>query len=205
MEPEMKVVVAAKVETDLLSTTARLCGSATRAVIDSPAALGKGADLAKMIRVALKTADAERKSLVEPLNGVVKTINLRFKRYTGPLEEAQTLIDGKMVTYGKKVADAQRIEDEKRRKEEDAVRAEEFPDEMPFTPPTAAPKPVTVYGNTGSAASFTNTWDFEIVNPLMVPRDYLMPDEKKIRQAVKDGVREIPGVKIFEKTGLRVR
>jgi hypothetical protein len=205
MEPEMRVAVAAKVETDLLSTTARLCGSATRAVIDSPATLVKGADLAKMIRVALKTADDERKTLVEPLNGVVKTINLRFKRYTGPLEEAKMLIDGKMVAYGRKVADAQRVEDEKRRKEEDAVRAEEFPDEMPFTPPTAAPKPVTVYGNTGSAASFTNTWDFEVTSATEVPREYLVPDEKKIRQAVKDGVRTIPGVNIFEKTGLRVR
>ncbi len=205
MEAEMKLVTTAKTETTLQTRTEALCASAERAVIDSGPTLEKGADLAKMIRDHLKTAEGERTALTGPLNTVLKNINTRFKKYTEPLERAKGVIDGKMVTYGKKVAEAQRIEDEKRRKEEDAVRVEEFPDEMAFTPPTAAPKPATVYGNTGSAASFTNTWDFEVTNAAEVPREYLVPDEKKIRQAVKDGVRAIPGVNIFEKTGLRVR
>lgn len=42
-------------------------------------------------------------------------------------------------------------------------------------------------------------WDFEITDPHAVPIEYLSPDPDKIKQAIKDGVREIPGIKIFEK------
>lgn len=205
METQLAVTVEAKTEVALLTTTDKLCASAQRAVIDSAETLGRGADLAKMIRVALKKADEERTELVGPLNEVVKKINLRFKRYTAPLEDAKTLLDGKMVAYGKNFSEELRKEDEARRKEEDAVRAAEFPDEMPFAPPTASPKPKTVYGNTGSAASFTTTWTFEVTDGNQVPREYLMVDEKKVAAAVKDGKREIAGVRIFEKTGLSVR
>ena len=39
----------------------------------------------------------------------------------------------------------------------------------------------------------------------LVPREYLIVDEKQIRQAVRDGVREIPGVRIEQVDELAVR
>lgn len=50
------------------------------------------------------------------------------------------------------------------------------------------------YGSTGLRSS----WKFEVVNEALVPREYLMVDEKKIRQAVNAGERNISGVKIEE-------
>jgi hypothetical protein len=41
-------------------------------------------------------------------------------------------------------------------------------------------------------------WDFEIVNPTLVPREFLTVDETMIRNAVKKGIREISGVRIFQ-------
>lgn len=41
---------------------------------------------------------------------------------------------------------------------------------------------------------------FEVVDPMQVPRAYLVPDEKLIRQAVSNGANEIPGVKIRVET-----
>lgn len=205
MGPEMVVTTTTKNETVILTRTQELCASAERAVIDSTETLERGADLAKMIRDHLKVAEGERTALTGPLNNVLRTINTRFKKYTEPLEKAKALIDGKMLAYGKKLAEAKRAEEEARRKEEDAARQAEFPDEIPFAPPVAAPKPETVYGNTGSSASFTNTWDFEVEDVRKLPAEYLLPNEVAIRRAVREGVREIPGVRIFEKTGLRVR
>lgn len=47
-------------------------------------------------------------------------------------------------------------------------------------------------------------WVFEIENADSVPRGFLMVDEKKIRAAIADGVREIPGVRIFEETSVAI-
>ncbi len=45
-------------------------------------------------------------------------------------------------------------------------------------------------------------WDFEIINPNEVPRDFCIPDEKAIRAFIKatKGTKPIAGIKIFEKT-----
>lgn len=43
-----------------------------------------------------------------------------------------------------------------------------------------------------------NTWRFEILHAHMVPREFLMVSEDKLRAAVKTGIREINGVRIFE-------
>jgi hypothetical protein len=42
-------------------------------------------------------------------------------------------------------------------------------------------------------------WDFTITNPVFLPRQYLVEDMKKIKAAVKKGVRDISGVHIFRK------
>ena len=49
----------------------------------------------------------------------------------------------------------------------------------------------------------TTTWNFEILDPYKVPREFCKPDETLIRQSIKDGAREIPGVRIFEETKIR--
>jgi hypothetical protein len=41
-------------------------------------------------------------------------------------------------------------------------------------------------------------WSFEVVDVNQVPRDYLAVNEQSIRDAVKMGIREIPGIRIFE-------
>jgi hypothetical protein len=51
----------------------------------------------------------------------------------------------------------------------------------------------------------TKTWTFEIDNLDLVPREYLLVDEVKIREAVREGVRTIPGVKIYQKEGISLR
>jgi len=56
----------------------------------------------------------------------------------------------------------------------------------------------TTKGTIGSI-NVRKTWDFEVTNQSEIPRAYCVPDEKRIRVAVRAGVRDIPGVRIFEK------
>lgn len=48
-------------------------------------------------------------------------------------------------------------------------------------------------------------WVFEIENADEVPRDFLCVDEKKIQLAIKNGIRHIKGVKIYESMEIDMR
>lgn len=65
---------------------------------------------------------------------------------------------------------------------------------------TKAPEPTKLAG-----VSTRKVWKFEIERPLQVPREYLMVNEKAIRSAVADGVRDIQGVRIYQDESVVVR
>ena len=67
---------------------------------------------------------------------------------------------------------------------------------------TAAVAPLA--GGNGSA-SVRKEWKATVVDRSLLPDEYLIVDEKKIRAVVKAGVREIPGVLIEQVEGLSVR
>jgi hypothetical protein len=48
------------------------------------------------------------------------------------------------------------------------------------------------------SASQRKGWAFEVVNEAEVPREFMVVDQGKIRDAVKMGTRSLPGVRIFE-------
>lgn len=88
-------------------------------------------------------------------------------------------------------AELKRIEDEKQAKLDEA-QSENFNfDSSDFQ------QSKTVHSETGST-TFKKTWDFNIIDPLKIPREYLQVDLVAIRKAVKEGARVIPGVSIFE-------
>jgi hypothetical protein len=63
----------------------------------------------------------------------------------------------------------------------------------------------TVRSETGSSSYQAKRWKGDIYNPTLVPAAYCTPDQKKIDEAIKAGVRGIPGVRIFEDVEVRFR
>jgi hypothetical protein len=52
----------------------------------------------------------------------------------------------------------------------------------------------------------TRSWTFAVVDLDRVPREYMSLDVEVVREAItRDGVREIPGLRIFQAEALRVR
>ena len=49
------------------------------------------------------------------------------------------------------------------------------------------------------------TWTFEIIDESLVPVEFKSVDEKKIRKAMSNEVREIPGVRIYQETSITAR
>jgi len=59
---------------------------------------------------------------------------------------------------------------------------------------------------TGAGSSFAKRpWKHEILDASLIPREYLVVNETAIRRAIADGIREIPGVRIFQTTEISYR
>jgi hypothetical protein len=58
---------------------------------------------------------------------------------------------------------------------------------------------------TGTSSYQAKTWKCYVERPELVPREFCLPDGRLLNQAVKQGVREIPGCKIVEESDTRFR
>lgn len=90
------------------------------------------------------------------------------------------------------------------REPDEIPRVEVEKTELPEVVPEETPK--VARGETGAATHFRAEWVFEILNIDKVPVDYLrralrktpLPLEQIVRADIKGGIREIPGVRIWE-------
>jgi hypothetical protein len=67
-------------------------------------------------------------------------------------------------------------------------------------------EPTRLYGGYGSTAYVSRSWTFEVIDLDRVPREYMSLDVAVVREAItRAGVRDIPGLRIFQAEALRVR
>jgi hypothetical protein len=70
----------------------------------------------------------------------------------------------------------------------------------------AQPEPLHIRGDYGATAYVHKTWTFEVIDLDQVPREYMSLDVDVVRDAiVRDGVRDIPGLRVYQSETLRVR
>lgn len=160
-----------------------------------------------------KSIEEKRTFFVKPLNEQVSRINQLFKGYAAPLERADGVIRGKVLGYRQEQERIRREEEDRLRKlqEKEQARLAKLAEKKGLPEPPPPPMPITVMaapktvsGSMGTVSA-KKVWEFEIVDPMAIPREYLMVDESKIRAVVKAGVRNIPGVRVFEVEQLAVR
>ncbi len=71
--------------------------------------------------------------------------------------------------------------------------------------PTVPAEQKVVRTESGSSSYQSKAWKAEIFDPSRVPIQFCSPDQKKINEAVKAGIRDIPGVRITEETQTKFR
>ena len=59
--------------------------------------------------------------------------------------------------------------------------------------------------STSGTMSAKKIWKFELTDGTQVPREFMMVNETAIRRAIMDGVREIPGVRIYQEESISIR
>lgn len=162
----------------------------------------------KKLKDAIEKA---RKQFVADPGEFVRSVNALAKSFSEKLLSIETGLKRKIGEYQQRKELERRKAEEEARKQAAALQAkldaeakaahvEPVKIEAPAIPKASGP----VRTSEGSSYQ-VSVWQFEIQAEADVPREYLMPCEARIRQAVKDGVRNIPGVRIFETSETRFR
>lgn len=155
-----------------------LINQATDHVIVDEKSASQALSMSLEARKIRKQLDETRLEIVRPHVDFQKSINKIVKEYEAKLEQIEENLKSKLDTYLKESTstnNASFMVIEKEMSVEDGKLKK------------------------------VKKWTWELENENLVPRDYLCIDEKKIAEAVKHGVRNIPGIKIFEKEEITMR
>jgi hypothetical protein len=156
-------------------------------------------DIFKSVESAVTEKIGHIKKLVQDVNAVVKY-------YRDAIDAIVEAADGKIKVYQRQ---RQIEEAELRRKQQEIIDKEnerlrklaekkkvEPPPMIPPAPIIEEPKK-TLATASGAKATVVDRWTFEVTNKEGVPEEYKMIDDKAVNAAIRQGVREIPGIRIY--------
>ena len=160
---------------------------------------GRAKEIASLVEKA-------RKAAVEEPNAYVKAVNSACKALTEPLDAATNGLKGKINQHQRKIELARQEQERKAREaveKENARLAKLAAKKGLDVPPVTVVAPVvqkeTVHrAESGASVHMRKSWKWELMNRAVVPDEYLMLDEKAVNAAVKAGIRQIVGIRIFE-------
>lgn len=177
----------------------------------------------KDAKILAKRVEEIRTALVKPHNDQVKAINTYAKSLLKPLDDFETLIKDQLKLFEAKLekirqAEAEKAEKERQQAETKARKEAEIASlfdekegaqaeimlEAKVVEAEATKKAQLAQIAQNKVTGARRVWTFEVTDEAKVPREFLSVDEKKIRQAVREGAREIPGVRIFQETSIAI-
>ena len=144
----------------------------------------------------LKNAERIRRFFTDPLNDHVGRINMMFRPAREKYEEAKKVIKEKAVKYHTKKEEEARKKEERVQKDLekgkiDLEKASEKVEKIKKPEKTAKSE------DTGARMTFRIVKKLFITDESKLPRQYLIPDEKKIKKVLDAGV-EVPGAELRE-------
>lgn len=164
--------------------------------IESEKDLRGATEILSNLNLNLDRVTAEKEKVTKPLNEALKAERARWKPFETMMESAIGIIRGKMTAYQteqKRIADAEaakiaeRVGEGKGKfKFETAVRKIEEVD-----------RPADSITANSGMVDFISVKCFEVMDVTMLPAEFMIPNEVKIRAAMKAG-QELPGVKYWE-------
>lgn len=155
-----------------------LINQATNHIIVDEKSASQALSMSLQARKIRKQLDETRMEIVRPHIDFQKSINKIVKEYEATLEQIEENLKAKLDEYlkhSKSTNNASYMLIEKEMTVEDGKLKK------------------------------VKKWSWEIEDLNLIPRDYLCLDEKKVSEAVKQGIRNILGIKIFEKEEITMR
>lgn len=161
----------------------------------------KDIELASEILIALKTEYkrvVERKeTFTKPINALVKAVRDHFSPAEKAYSDAESILKRKIATAQRAIEEANH----------QAMLATQAALAQNNVREAAALSSAIVQSEAPAGITFQERWVWRVVNAALLPRDFLMPDEKKIAEHVKKhgAGANIPGVVVEKDVGIIAR
>lgn len=167
---------------------------ASKVIVDSQEGVKNALSLTARVKTRLKEIEDLRKTLNEPARKSIALVNEASKEISTALETIETTLKAKLLAWQRQLevqSEAAKQATEKL-KETLGIEVDVFLD---------APKTLS---NADAIASTKIKLSFEVEDIKLIPLQFLMIDEEKIKKAIKMGL-NIPGIKVIETKELQVR
>lgn len=155
-----------------------LIDQATAHIINDEKSASHALSMSLQARKIRKQLDETRLDIVRPHVDFQKAINKIVKDYEAKLEQIETNLKAKLEEY---------------------MKNSKSTNNSAFM---VQPKHMEV--EDGKLTKIKK-WVWELEDGNLLPREYLTIDEKKVNEAIKQGIRNIPGIKVFEKEEIAMR
>lgn len=182
----------------------------------------------KEVNTKLKDFKAQREKYIKPMKDSIKAIDDKLKEPIKLLEDTDTTLREKLNSYLNEVRkrEEERLVLERKKAEEDAIKeidhledAKRYAGEYDEVTQKAIQRTIENKQNKAieatafvekinlstNSASVSMVWDFEVTDKSKLPLEYLKVDEVAIRNAIRNGQRDIAGVNIYQKPQISLR
>ena len=164
-------------------------------------------DMLVQLKKWQKAVKEKRDGVVKPMKEALAKVDALFKPTLLKLEQAELNLKARVLSYSTKAREEAREKEQKLLAE--ATAAQEAGDtNTAMVLATEAMEATSIQKTTsldgGGALRTSEVTDFEVEDFGKVPHEYFTLDEKKVRAAIRGGVTEIPGIRIFKRSQLAV-
>jgi len=180
--------------------------------IETEQELKTSADMLALVKSDIKEIEKKIKEYTQPAREFMKKVNELGDKVLAPLLDIKINLEKVISEYQ---IEQKKKQEEKLKKKQAEIEAQaklleqlakenEELKQMVVDKQEYAEKlakiEVKVSAKSGLGTTTTKMiWTYEIENESLVPREYCSPDAGKIREAINRGIRDIPGVKIYQK------
>jgi hypothetical protein len=172
--------------------------------IESDEEAGDFAETAKALKEVAKTIEKARVSEKEQIIKDGRTVETFFAGLSQPIKDGIDKLVGAINRFqSAKLAAERKAQAEAAEKAR--LEAVIFDEPPPVEAPVVVREAARVVSSGGALASASTKWTHEVLDPSLVPRNYLCVNEAAVKAAVAGGLRAIPGVRIFETVRTAIR
>jgi len=159
-------------------------------------------DLGKDLSDRAKRIEAIEKSITDPANQTLKSTRAFFAPFKADCANAIALLKGKILDF--RAVQARKVAEEEAKIQKKVEQGKmKFSTAEKKLEKIEQPKQ-TVTAEKGAATS-KKVPKYEVVDVTKLPVEYIQPNAGAIWNAVRAGVKEIPGVRIWEEDSLMIR
>jgi hypothetical protein len=171
-------------------------------VVDTEEDVEVASAFLRKVKDMQKMVEDKRLTFTKPLNESLKNINSTFKEMKEPLEEALSIVTGKILTW--KRAENIRIEAEQaayRKIQEAEAELNRLQNK-----PVVVEEPIVIAPVVNRIGNMQTVkrWTFEVVDFAKVPDDLKLINSTAVNSIIREGIREVPGLKIYQEESLSV-